>query len=93
LEATAVLTLEPETEELARRLAERRGTTPEVVVREAVEATARAAGLAKLAAGPLVKKASLDELMAIARHCATLPLLDTRSADEILGYDEHGLPS
>jgi antitoxin VapB len=88
-----VLTLEPETEELARLLAARRGTTPEVVVREAVEATARASGLTATAAGHSATKASLDELMAIARHCAALPLLDARSADEILGYDEHGLPS
>jgi antitoxin VapB len=30
-----------------------------------------------------------DEL---ARACAALPVKDRRSADEILGYDEHGLP-
>jgi antitoxin VapB len=33
-----------------------------------------------------------DELDEIARHCSTLPVLDSREADEILGYDEHGLP-
>ena len=33
-----------------------------------------------------------DELDEIARHCASLPVLDPRAADEILGYDEHGLP-
>lgn len=33
-----------------------------------------------------------DELLAIARHCAALPVLDPRTADEILGYDEQGLP-
>ena len=33
-----------------------------------------------------------DELEAIAELCANLPVLDSRSADEILGYDEHGLP-
>ncbi|HVA62472.1 MAG TPA: type II toxin-antitoxin system VapB family antitoxin [Terriglobales bacterium] len=33
-----------------------------------------------------------DELMEIGRHCAALPELDARGADEILGYDEHGLP-
>ena len=32
------------------------------------------------------------ELEAIAEHCANLPVLDDRSADEILGYDERGLP-
>ncbi|HXH06464.1 MAG TPA: type II toxin-antitoxin system VapB family antitoxin [Vicinamibacterales bacterium] len=33
-----------------------------------------------------------DELEHIARHCASLPVLDARPADEILGYDERGLP-
>lgn len=33
-----------------------------------------------------------DELDAIARHCASLPVLDTRRADEIIGYDERGVP-
>jgi len=33
-----------------------------------------------------------DELEEIALHCGNLPLLDRRSADEILGYDEDGLP-
>ena len=33
-----------------------------------------------------------DELEDIAKHCASLPVLDARSAEEILGYDEHGLP-
>lgn len=38
------------------------------------------------------KRRLADELEEIARHCAGLPLLDTRSDDEILGYDERGLP-
>ena len=33
-----------------------------------------------------------DELDRIAKRCAALPLLDERSADEILGYDDRGLP-
>lgn len=33
-----------------------------------------------------------DELDEIALHCAALPVLDTRSDDDILGYDDHGLP-
>ena len=33
-----------------------------------------------------------DELEEIAKHCASLPILDSRAADDILGYDEHGLP-
>jgi len=34
-----------------------------------------------------------DELLEIAERCASLPVLDDRPADEILGYDENGLPS
>ena len=32
-----------------------------------------------------------DRLMEIGRHCAALPDVDARSADEILGYDETGM--
>ena len=28
----------------------------------------------------------------IKSHCASLPMLDTRTAGEILGYDDNGLP-
>jgi len=34
-----------------------------------------------------------DRLDEIARHCAGLPVLDDRSSNEILGYDDHGLPT
>jgi antitoxin VapB len=33
-----------------------------------------------------------EDLRAIARRTAALPRLDDRSADEIIGYDENGLP-
>jgi antitoxin VapB len=33
-----------------------------------------------------------DELEEIAIHCEKLPIIDNRSANEILGYGEHGLP-
>jgi antitoxin VapB len=39
------------------------------------------------------KEALLADIRAIVDHFASLPVLDTRSADEILGYDENGLPS
>lgn len=38
------------------------------------------------------KRRLADELDEIALHCASLPVRDSRGADEILGYDEHGLP-
>jgi antitoxin VapB len=38
------------------------------------------------------KRRLADELDEIALHCARLPVLDNRTAEEILGYDERGLP-
>lgn len=34
-----------------------------------------------------------EELDAIAQRCAALPVLDSRSSEEIVGYDERGLPT
>lgn len=39
------------------------------------------------------RKRLADELDDIARHCASLPLLDRRPDDEIIGYDENGMPA
>ncbi len=33
-----------------------------------------------------------DDLMEIGRRCASLPVLDDRAADEILGYGDDGAP-
>jgi len=37
--------------------------------------------------------ALVDRLTAIAQRCGARPVLDDRSADEILGYDDDGLPT
>jgi antitoxin VapB len=34
-----------------------------------------------------------EQILRIGRECASLPILDDRSADEILGYNEQGLPN
>lgn len=34
-----------------------------------------------------------EELAAIAKRCSALPVLDPRSDEEILGYDDRGLPA
>lgn len=34
-----------------------------------------------------------EELMIIGRRCSQLPVLDNRTPEQILGYDEHGLPT
>ena len=38
------------------------------------------------------KSSLADQLDEIARRCARLPVLDHRSPEEIIGYDEHGIP-
>ena len=38
------------------------------------------------------RRSLADELDEIARHCASLPVRDPRTPDQIIGYDEHGLP-
>ncbi len=34
-----------------------------------------------------------ERLRRLAQEAATLPVHDTRSADELVGFDEHGLPA
>jgi antitoxin VapB len=41
---------------------------------------------------PARAKQRLERVRAIQRRVAALPARDRRSADEILGYDQHGLP-
>ena len=38
------------------------------------------------------RRSLAGELDDIALHCASLPVLDDRRIDEVLGYDENGLP-
>jgi antitoxin VapB len=74
-----------ETDRLVRQLAALTGEgiteAVKVAVRERIEREQRARG-----------KASAAELMAIARRIAAAPDRDPRTPDEILGYDERGLP-
>ncbi len=34
----------------------------------------------------------VEDVMEIGGHCASLPVLDRRRPDEILGFDKNGLP-
>jgi antitoxin VapB len=78
---------DPEADRLARELAARTGETlTEAVVVALRQRLARETGRTRSI--PL-----REELGAIRRRCAALPALDTRAADEILGYDERGLPA
>lgn len=77
---------DPEADRLARELAARTGETlTEVVVVALRERLVRERGR--------VQNALLsDDLAAIRRRCAALPLVDSRPAEQIIGYDDRGLP-
>ena len=77
---------DPETERLARKLAERTGETLTVATRRAIEERLRRLG------DPARKAALLEDLTAIRRRWSAMPVLDSRGADEIVGYDENGAP-
>jgi antitoxin VapB len=39
------------------------------------------------------KEQLIADICAISQHCASLPVLDNRTEEEIMGWDENGLPS
>jgi antitoxin VapB len=64
----------------------------ETIVEEAIAAKAEVAGVT-LARGPrLSGQALIQRMTEISEHCAALPVLDPRTPDEIIGYDDLGLP-
>ncbi len=76
----------PEADRLARELAARTGESlTEAVLNALRERLTREQGRLKT---PRLR----DELRAIRKRCASLPVLDDRSPEATLGYDEHGLP-
>jgi antitoxin VapB len=78
---------DPEADKMARDLAQRTGES----ITQAV-ITALRERLVREQRKDEAIDSLVDEVMDIGRHCAALPLLDARSPDEIIGYDEHGLP-
>lgn len=76
----------PETERLAAELAAMTGETKSAAVRQAVEDRLRRLREDR------VGRSTAQELDDIALRCAQLPVDDDRPADEILGYDDAGLP-
>ncbi len=76
---------DPEADRLAREVAKATGETiTTAVVQSLRERLARV----RRTRGPRLS----EELLKIARRCRRLPVKDPRRDDEILGYDEHGLP-
>ena len=77
----------PEAERLATELARQTGETKTEAVTKALRDRLTRVQRERTGHG------LADRLDEIARHCATLPVLDGRDADEILGYDGQGLPA
>lgn len=76
----------PEADRLARELASATGETlTEAIINALRERLRREQGRSR---PPRLR----DEIRAIRQRCAALPVKDHRSPDEILGYDEKGLP-
>lgn len=76
----------PEADRLAREVAARTGET----LTEAVVVALRER-LTRLRGRPR-RRPLRDELREIGARCAALPTLDDRAPNELLDYDDHGLP-
>jgi len=76
---------DPEADRLAREVAR---ATGETLTQAIVQALRERLARLRRPRGSRLQ----EELLQIGQRCARLPLKDSRSADEIVGYDEHGLP-
>lgn len=82
----AISLKDAETDRLAREVAALTGETLTEAVRKALAERLEREQRRRDAKG------LIERLNEIASHCAALPDVDTRSADEIIGYDDLGLP-
>jgi len=82
----AISIKDPETDRLARALAEATGESLTAAIRRALEER-----LAREQAR--ARRGISAEVRRIQERLARLPVLDPRPAEEMLGYDSHGLPS
>jgi antitoxin VapB len=76
---------DPEADRLAREVAR---ATGETITTAVVQSLRERLLRLRRARGPRLS----EELLKIARRCARLPVKDARSAEDILDYDERGLP-
>lgn len=76
----------PDADRLARELAAKTGESLTDAVLNAIRERLRREETRRKA--PSLRR----ELAKIRARCAALPVLDSRTAGEIVGYDQHGLP-
>ncbi len=90
-----MIEMSPETEALLRAKASSTGRTPDAIVRDALSRTGDMLPW-RSQARPRPPAETKEELIAgmeeIAARSAARPLVDPRSPDEIIGYDDFGLP-
>lgn len=82
-----------ETERVVRELAKRTGLSITEAVHQAAEEKLRALTAeheARLARMTPARREKLRKIEAISRRAAAIPILDTRSDEEILGYNDEG---
>jgi antitoxin VapB len=77
---------DPETERLARNLAQLTGENITTATKRAIEERLRRVG------GHSRKANLLQDLAEIRKRWSAMPVLDDRTPEDILDYDEHGLP-
>ncbi len=80
-----------EVEALARELARLTGKPITEAVRDGLIREVERARV--IAAATPKDDDYVERIMAISRKVAAMPVLDDRTPDEILGYDENGLPT
>ena len=78
---------DPATEKSVRELAAATGETVTAAVRRAADERL------ERVRRDSTERSLVAEMLEIGQRCAALPDLDTRTAEEIIGYDEAGLPS
>lgn len=78
----------PATVALADELARRQGISKTAAIHQALSER-----LHRLGYGDGTRERLLGELRAIRERVGRLPELDNRSDEEIIGYDEHGIPN
>lgn len=83
----AISLKDPETDRLARAVSALTGETLTDAIRVSLAERLERENLRRRAQIPDL----LGRIRAIGEHCASLPDIDARSADEILGYDETGM--
>ena len=76
---------DPEADRLAREVAR---VTGETLTGAIVQALRERLQCLRKPRGPKLA----DQILAIGRRCAALPVKDKRAAEDIVGYDRNGLP-